>query len=75
MAKTDPALLTLTEQIRRDYGQLVTAQDVREMLKCSRATAYAWLADVSYYKAGRKLYGAEDIAGKLLRCKNVRLEG
>lgn len=75
MARTDPALLALTEQIRRDYGQFLTAQNVREMLKCSRATAYTWLEDVSYYKAGRKLYGAEDIAGKLLRSRTRRLEG
>ena len=67
MAKVDPALASMTAGLTEAYGLLMTPADVRELLKCGRATAYEWLAEVPAVCVGkRKLYRIEDVARKVL---------
>ena len=67
MAKVDPALRDMTAGLTEAYGLLMTPADVRELLKCGRATAYEWLAEVPAVCVGkRKLYRIEDVARKVL---------
>ena len=67
MAKVDPALASMTAGLTEAYGLLMTAKNVQDLLKCGRATAYEWLADLSAVCVGkRKLYRIEDVARKVL---------
>ena len=67
MAKVDPALASMTAGLAEVYGLLMTAKNVQDLLKCGRATAYEWLAEVPAVCVGkRKLYRIEDVARKVL---------
>lgn len=67
MAKVDPALASMTAGLTEAYGLLMTPADVRDFLKCGRATAYEWLGEVPAVCVGkRKLYRVEDVARKVL---------
>ena len=67
MARVDPALASMTAALIQVYGLLMTAKNVQDLLKCGRATAYEWLAEVPAVCVGkRKLYRVEDVARKVL---------
>lgn len=67
MARGDPTLASMTAGLTEAYGLLMTPADVRDLLKCGRATAYEWLAEVPAVCVGkRKLYRVEDVARKVL---------
>lgn len=73
MAKVDPALRDMTASLCAAYGFLMTAKDVMSLLKCGRATAYEWLAEVPAVCVGkRKLYRIEDVARKVLDSMDKR---
>ena len=67
MARGDPTLASMTAALIQVYGLLMTAKNVQDLLKCGRATAYEWLAEVPAVCVGkRKLYRVEDVARKVL---------
>ena len=73
MAKVDPTLASMTAGLTEAYGLLMTPADVRDLLKCGRATAYEWLEDVDAVRFGkRKLYRAEDVAAKVIACREKK---
>lgn len=75
MARVDPALASMTAGLTEAYGLLMTLADVRDLLKCGRATAYEWVRDLGAVCVGsRKLYRVEDVAEKVLASREgVRL--
>lgn len=73
MARGDPTLASTTAALIQVYGLLLTPKNVQNLLKCGRATAYEWLADVDAVRFGkRKLYRAEDVAAKILACREQK---
>lgn len=73
MARGDPALASMTAGLTEVYGLLMTAKNVQDLLKCGRATAYEWLEDVDAVRFGkRKLYRAEDVAAKVIACREKK---
>ena len=73
MARGDPTLASTTAALIQVYGLLMTPADVRDLLKCGRATAYEWLAEVPAVCVGkRKLYRAEDVAAKVIDCREKK---
>ena len=73
MAKVDPALASMTAGLTEAYGLLMTAKNVQDLLKCGRATAYEWLAEVPAVCVGkRKLYRVEDVAEKVIACREKK---
>ena len=67
MARGDPTLASTTAALIQVYGLLLTPKNVQNLLKCGRATAYEWLAEVPAVCVGkRKLYRIEDVARKVL---------
>lgn len=73
MAKVDPALASMTAGLADVYGLLMTAKNVQDLLKCGRATAYEWLAEVPAICVGkRKLYRVEDVAEKVIACREKK---
>ena len=73
MARGDPTLASTTAALIQVYGLLMTPADVRDLLKCGRATAYEWLAEVPAVCVGkRKLYRAEDVAAKVIACREKK---
>lgn len=73
MARGDPTLASTTAALIQVYGLLLTPKNVQNLLKCGRATAYEWLEDVDAVRFGkRKLYRAEDVAAKILACREKK---
>ena len=73
MARGDPTLASMTAALIQVYGLLMTAKNVQDFLKCGRATAYEWLAEVPAVCVGkRKLYRAEDVAAKVMACREKK---
>lgn len=73
MAKVDPALASMTAGLAEVYGLLMTAKNVQDLLKCGRATAYEWLSEVPAVWVGkRKLYRVEDVAEKVIACREKK---
>lgn len=73
MEKVDPALASMTAGLAEVYGLLMTAKNVQDLLKCGRATAYEWLAEVPAVCVGkRKLYRVEDVAEKVIACREKK---
>lgn len=73
MAKVDPALASMTAGLAEVYGLLMTAKNVQDLLKCGRSTAYEWLAEVPAICVGkRKLYRVEDVAEKVIACREKK---
>ena len=73
MAKVDPTLASMTAALIQVYGLLLTPKNVQNLLKCGRATAYEWLADLSAVCVGkRKLYRVEDVAAKVLSSREKK---
>lgn len=73
MAKVDPALASMTAGLAEVYGLLMTAKNVQDLLKCGRATAYEWVAEVPAICVGkRKLYRVEDVAEKVIACREKK---
>lgn len=73
MAKVDPALASMTAGLTEVYGLLMTAKNVQDLLKCGRATAYEWLSEVPAVCVGkRKLYRVEDVAEKVIACREKK---
>lgn len=73
MARGDPTLASMTAGLIQVYGLLLTPKNVQNLLKCGRATAYEWLEDVDAVRFGkRKLYRAEDVAEKILACREQK---
>lgn len=67
MARGDPTLASMTAALIQVYGLLMTPADVRDLLKCGRATAYEWVRDLGAVCVGsRRLYRVEDVARKVL---------
>ena len=73
MARGDPTLASTTAALIQVYGLLLTPKNVQNLLKCGRATAYEWLAEVPAVCVGkRKLYRAEDVAAQILACREQK---
>ena len=73
MARGDPTLASTTAALIQVYGLLLTPKNVQNLLKCGRATAYEWLAEVPAVCVGkRKLYRAEDVAAKVIACREKK---
>lgn len=73
MARGDPALASMTAGLTEVYGLLMTAKNVQDLLKCGKATAYEWLAEVPAVCVGkRKLYRVEDVAEKVIACREKK---
>lgn len=73
MARVDPALRDMTAGLAEVYGLLMTAKNVQDLLKCGRATAYEWLGEVPAVCVGkRKLYRVEDVAEKVIACREKK---
>lgn len=66
---TLPEVRELTTEIRRDYGNMLTAVDVGRLLGLAHPKAYkAWITDndlLGYWINGRLRYMAADVATKL----------
>ena len=75
MARVDPAMASMTAGLTEAYGLLMTPADVRDLLKCGRATAYEWVRDRGAVCVGSlKRYRGEDVSEKLLASREgVRL--
>lgn len=70
MARGDPTLASTTAGLIQVYGLLLTPKNVQNLLKCGKSRAYDWLEDVDAVRFGkRKLYRAEDVAAKILACR------
>ena len=73
MARGDPTLASMTAALIQVYGLLLTPKNVQNLLRCGRATAYEWLAEVPAVCVGkRKLYRAEDMAAKVIACREKK---
>lgn len=73
MARGDPTLASMTAALIQVYGLLLTPKNVQNLLRCGRATAYEWLAEVPAVCVGkRKLYRAEDVAAKVIACREKK---
>lgn len=54
------------EQIKRDYGAVLTVGDVMAFLRATRPTAMKWLSDVDSISInGKRRFLAVDIARKI----------
>lgn len=56
----------ITEELRRQYGNVLSQNEVREYLRKGSNETAAWLADVPFMREGRKKsFLAIDIARKI----------
>lgn len=73
MARGDPTRASMTAALIQVYGLLLTPKNVQNLLKCGKSRAYEWLEDVDAVRFGkRKLYRAEDVAAKILTCREQK---